>query len=80
MNDQSQFVDEKGPIGVREYDDGTELLVADVGVGREASVDVVGETAIVVTGGDQYEFQLPGTAEDAQAFMKNGVLTIEVNA
>jgi HSP20 family molecular chaperone IbpA len=33
---------------------------------------------IVVVGDEQYDFELPG-GSDAQAFMKNGVLTVEVN-
>lgn len=79
MNSQAQFIEEEGPISEMEYDDGTVVVAADVGVGREASVDVVGDTAIVVTDEDQYEFEIPESDDDAQAFMKNGVLSIEVN-
>jgi hypothetical protein len=78
MNEQPQFVEEEGPVSRLEYDDGTVVIAADVGVEADASVDVVGETAIVVAGDEQYEFEVPG--DDAQAFMKNGVVTIEVNA
>mgnify|MGYP006308886877 CR=1 FL=1 len=59
-----------------EYDDGTEI-VADLGVGVEGSVDVLDDAVIVVTEeGDQLELDVPET--DAQAFIKNGVLTVEV--
>ncbi len=64
-----------------EYDDET-VIVADFGTADgDATVDVVDGTAIVVVetpdGSRQEEFDLP--ANDAQAFMKNGVLTIEVS-
>jgi hypothetical protein len=57
-----------------EYDDSV-VLVADLGIG-DAAVDVVDDTAIVVTDDDQYEVELPDGA--ARASMNNGVLTIEV--
>ncbi|MFC7134400.1 MULTISPECIES: DUF7127 family protein [Salinibaculum] len=57
-----------------EYDDATTLAV-DFGAEKSTSVDVVGDTVIVVVGDEQYDIELDG---DAQAFMKNGVLTIEV--
>ncbi|WP_299267816.1 DUF7127 family protein [Halorientalis sp.] len=79
MSGQKQFRAEEGPVGRREYDDGAVVFVADVGVGRDASVDVVGDMAIVVADGEQYEFDIE-SGEEAQAFMKNGVLTVEVNA
>ncbi|WP_135820642.1 Hsp20/alpha crystallin family protein [Halostella litorea] len=67
---------------VREYryDDGV-VIAADLGpAASDADVDVLADTAIVVTGSDetaeQIEIDLPG--EDAQVFMKNGVLTIEL--
>jgi hypothetical protein len=48
--------------------------VVDLGAdATDASVDVVGDTAIVVTD-EQYELDLP--TEGAQAFIHNGVLTI----
>ncbi|UPW00719.1 hypothetical protein M0R88_01125 [Halorussus gelatinilyticus] len=62
-----------------EYEDG-EVLAADLGVAGNASVDVLDDTAIVVfegeDGPEQVEFQLP--EEGAEAFITNGVLTIEV--
>lgn len=57
-----------------DYEDRTEYAV-DFGAGVDGTIDVVGETAIVVANGEQYEFEIPG---DAQVFMSNGVLTIEV--
>jgi len=62
-----------------QYDDG-EVLAADLGVAGEASVDVFGDEAIVVVeDGDetrQLELRLPDG--EAEAFITNGVLTIEV--
>jgi hypothetical protein len=61
------------------YDD-EEVLVADFGGADAASVDVLGDVAIVVfEDGDesrQLELQLPDGS--AEAFMNNGILTIEV--
>jgi hypothetical protein len=81
MNGHSQFVENEGPVSQYEYDDGTVVFAADVGPGRTATVDVVGDTVIVVAGDEQYEFSLPGDDSapvDAEAFMRNGVLTVEV--
>jgi len=66
---------------VREYRYGDGVVIAaDLGPVAEADVDVLADTAIVVTGTDedaeQIEIDLPG--EDAEVFMKNGVLTIEL--
>lgn len=59
-----------------EYDDSV-VLAADFGYVESSSVDVVGDTVIIVADGEQFDIELDG---DARAFMKNGVLTIEVNA
>lgn len=77
MTEKQRFAAERGPVRQVEYDDGTVLLVADIGVGRDASVDIVDETALVVAGEEQYEFEVPSGGA-AQAFIHNGVLTIEV--
>ena len=77
MNTEQQLFDE-APLRRFEYDDSV-VLAADVGPSEDASVDVVDGTVIVVTGGEQYEQELPG-ADDARAFMNNGVLTIELSA
>ncbi|USZ67752.1 Hsp20/alpha crystallin family protein [Halorussus salilacus] len=63
-----------------EYED-AEVLAADLGVGEDsATVELLDDTAIVVVEGDdgprQLEFELP--EEGAEAFITNGVLTIEV--
>jgi hypothetical protein len=59
-----------------EYDDSV-VLAADFGDTDSASVDVVGDTVIVVVDDTQFDIELE---EDAQVFMKNGVLSIEVSA
>ncbi|WP_226010022.1 DUF7127 family protein [Halomicrobium salinisoli] len=74
-NHQQQLGD--APLRKFEYDDGTVVFAADVGAGPEPSVDVVDRTAIVVAGDEQYEFEVP--ADDAEVFIRNGVLTVEVN-
>jgi hypothetical protein len=58
----------------REYGDGYEL-VADFGPAADISVDVVDGTVIVVTDGETHDIDVGGSA---QAFIKNGVLTITV--
>ncbi len=66
-------------VDVRRVERGdTVEFVADFGR-ADATVDVVDDTVIVVAGGDQHDLTVPG-ASDAQVFMKNGVLTVEVNA
>ena len=62
-----------------EYDDRS-VIAIDLGAAEDdASVDLVGTTVILVADGDQYEFEVPvDHAEDAHTFMKNGVLTIEM--
>lgn len=57
-----------------DYEDAT-TFAADIG--DDGEVDVVGDTAIVVTEDGQYDVSLPESG-DAVAFMNNGVLTIEV--
>jgi hypothetical protein len=59
-----------------EYEDSV-VLAADFGYVDSSSVDVVGDTVIVVADGEQFDIDLDG---DARAFMKNGILTIEVDA
>jgi hypothetical protein len=73
LNDQ--LVERDVEVARREFDDRTEF-VADFGPEREASVDVLEDTVIVVTDEDQYELAVDG---EPQAFMRNGILTIEVN-
>jgi len=79
MDANQQFVEEQGPVRRLEYEDGPVVLAADAGPAKDASVDVVDDTVIFVVGDEQYEFELPAEG-DAQAFIRNGVLTVEVNA
>jgi len=58
----------------REYGDGYEL-VADFGPAAELSVDVVDNTVIIVTDDETHDINVDGSA---QAFIKNGVLSINV--
>lgn len=58
-----------------EYDDGVEIA-ADFGPAVDGAVDTVGETVIVLADGKQYDVETDG---HSQAFMNNGVLTIEVD-
>lgn len=75
MNEQQRFTDREGTVRRYEYDDSI-VLAADTGPGTDATVDVVDGTAMIVVDGKQYEFDIP--AGDAQAFIKNGVVTVEV--
>lgn len=64
---------------VRRYEyDGETIVVADLGTeAADADVDVVGDTVIVVPDNDR-TIELTADGEDPQAFISNGVLTIEV--
>jgi HSP20 family molecular chaperone IbpA len=76
MNSQQQFA--AGDIDVRRYEyDDSVVLAADFGYTESASVDVVDDTVIVVVDGEQFDVEIEA---NAQAFIRNGVLTIEVNA
>lgn len=75
MNGKQQLTDD---VPVREfaYDDGTVVFAADLGSVGEANAEVVDDTVIVVADDRQYDVAVP--SGDAQAFIRNGVLTIEV--
>ncbi|MEF8814261.1 MAG: hypothetical protein V5A55_10655 [Halovenus sp.] len=76
MNAAEQLM-EQG-IDVRRVEAGDSIeLVADFGRGADASVDVVGDTVIVIADDEQYDIE---TETGAQAQITNGVLTIEVDA
>lgn len=63
-----------------EYDDSS-VVVADLAdESTEPAVDVVDGTAIVVSEDRQYEIDLPDDGSVAHTFMKNGVLSIELEA
>ena len=74
MNVQEQLAEQGLPVRRVEYDDVTQVAV-DFGPGADLSVDTVGETVIVVGDGSQHEIDV---SEGAQAFISNGVLSIEV--
>lgn len=64
-----------------EYED-DDVIVVDLGADRDATVDVVDGSAIVVVerdGSDPEQLEIDLPDGDAQAFIRNGVLTIEVN-
>jgi hypothetical protein len=75
MNEQQRFTEREGAVRRYEYSDSV-VLAADTGPGTDASVDVVDGTAMIVVNNRQYEFDIP--EGEAQAFIKNGVVTIEV--
>ena len=76
MNIPQQFDRHEIAVSQFESEDG-EGLVVDFGPCARSEVDIVGETVIVVLDDEQHEFELD--TENAQAFITNGVLTIEVN-
>lgn len=79
MTSLEQFARREGQMARQyEYDDGMVIAVDFDEFRTDASVDVVDGTVIVVLGDDQYEFDLPDGTSDAQAFIKNGVLSIEL--
>jgi hypothetical protein len=59
-----------------EYDSRTEYIL-DFGPAAEVSVDIVGNTALLVADGEQYDIELE---TDAQVFKNNGIVTFEVKA
>ena len=75
MNVQ-QFTDNEDRFARRYvYDDAT-VVAADLDV-TDADVDVLGDTVIVVRpDGEQFELSVPATP--THAFIRNGVLTIEM--
>jgi fructose-specific component phosphotransferase system IIB-like protein len=58
----------------REYDD-ENVIVIDFGPSVEADLDIVGETAIVVAGDQQYEFDVP--TEASEITTNDGMLLIK---
>jgi hypothetical protein len=57
------------------YDDGGNIIVVDFGQATdEIEVDTVGNTAIIVAGDRQLEFEFP--VEGSNLSIKNGILTI----
>lgn len=67
---------ERENVGIaRREEDGRTLIAIDFGPGVEASLDVVGDTAIVVAGDRQFEFEVPDEASDIT--VNDGILVIE---
>jgi len=74
-----QFADDEDRVVRTVQNDEERAVVADLGpAAGDAIVDVVDETAIVVTDEEEYDVELPAPAE--RAFIRNGVLTIELEA
>ncbi|WP_440771606.1 DUF7127 family protein [Natronorubrum sp. DTA28] len=74
-----QFTRNEGQLARQYQYDDSAVLAVDFGPhGIEATVDLVDDTVIVVADDQQYEFDLPDGADDAHTFMKNGVLTVEI--
>ena len=75
MEAYKQLSERGAEVARREYSDRMELA-ADFGPAADISVDVVGTTVIVVADGETYDVEVDGTP---QAFIKNGILTIELD-
>ncbi|SEV84488.1 DUF7127 family protein [Natrinema salifodinae] len=74
-----QFTREEGQLARRyDYDDGTVFAVDFGSDVADASVDLVDDTVIVVVDDEQYEIELSDDVADAHTFIKNGVLTVEL--
>lgn len=58
----------------REYED-EDIVTIDFGADVEASLDIVGETAIVVAGDRQFEFEIPD--EVTEITTNDGMLTLK---
>lgn len=59
-----------------DYEDRT-VFAFDFGHTADPSIDIVGDTAIIVTKDDHHEIDLPG--DSVEAFNRNGIVTIEVD-
>ena len=77
MSNQQRFIENEGPISRYDYGDAV-VFAADLGSVQDAHVDVVDGTVMIVVDDRQYEFEVP--EGDAEAFIKNGVVTVEVKA
>jgi len=77
MNVQ-QFTDNEDRFARQYVYDDAIVVAADLDV-TDADVDVLGDTVIVVRpDGEQFELSVPATP--TRAFIRNGVLTIEMEA
>jgi hypothetical protein len=73
-----QFTDSDGRFARQYVYDDAVVVAADLDV-TDASVDVLDDTVIVVGPEDQ-QFELSVPATPTRAFIRNGVLTIEMEA
>ena len=64
---RSAALDDDGISITRREHDGEETITIDFGPGVDAKLDVVGDTAIVVAGDEQFEFEIPPDASDVTA-------------
>ena len=80
MDGLQQFTNQNdGTFRRYEYDDST-VFAVDLGTTDDTSIDIVDQTAIVVVGDEQFEFDVPTENGDVQTGLNNGILTIEVTA
>lgn len=71
-----QFTDGDRRVARRyDYEDSQVIAIDLGGASTDVSVDIVGDTAIVVVGEEQVEIDLPAAGATARA--NNGVVTIE---
>jgi hypothetical protein len=67
--------DRQNTVATEHEYDGESLIAVDFGrTHADLTVDIVDDTAIVITDSDQFEFDLPSEASEVTA--NNGVLTI----
>ncbi|QLH82798.1 hypothetical protein [Halosimplex pelagicum] len=71
---RSAAADDEGIAITRRESDGETTLVVDFGEGADAKLDTVGETAIVVAGDRQFEFEIPPEVTDLS--VNDGMLTL----
>ncbi|MFC4438345.1 MULTISPECIES: DUF7127 family protein [Natrialbaceae] len=74
-----QFTQSDGQIARRyDYEDESVLAVDFGSADADATSDLADGTVIVVIDDEQYEFDLPEGAADAHTFIRNGILTVEL--
>lgn len=67
--------EQEGIMIARRNYDGEDVIAIDFGPGVDAVLDIVGDTAIVVAGEQQYEFEIP--AEATEVTTNDGILLIK---
>lgn len=65
-------------VTTRSYDDESVISVDFGPAAGQPSLDVVGDTAIVVVGDSQFEFEIPNDADDVA--VNDGILTIRAES